>query len=149
MRAVPYPEGRTRSGCLIQGAHVIPNESATAPGIVINLVKVDNGAAGKLPTITFTLKDKAGNPIDPATLVTSPNKISFVLVGPTTDYGNTTFAGVTTPGYVSEAAAALSKCGQDGTCTYTFTHAIPAGAKGTFAIGVEARRALVVLPGTV
>jgi OmcA/MtrC family decaheme c-type cytochrome len=128
---------------------VIPNESATAPGIVINLMKVDNGAAGKLPTITFTLKDKAGKPIDPATLVTSPNKISFVLTGPTTDYGNTTFAGVTSPGYVSEAAAALSKCGQDGTCTYTFTHAIPADAKGSFAIGVEARRALMVLPGTV
>ena len=143
------PKGELDLDASIQGAHVIPNESATAPGIVINLMKVDNGAAGKLPTITFTLKDKAGKPIDPATLVTSPNKISFVLTGPTTDYGATTFAGVTSPGYVSEAAAALSKCGQDGTCTYTFTHAIPADAKGSFAIGVEARRALVVLPGTV
>ena len=143
------PKGELDLDASIQGAHVIPNESATAPGIVINLVKVDNGAAGKLPTITFTLKDKAGKPIDPATLVTSPNKISFVLIGPTTDYGNTVFTGVTTPGYVSENAAALSKCGQDGTCTYTFTHAIPADAKGSFAIGVEARRALVLLPGTV
>jgi OmcA/MtrC family decaheme c-type cytochrome len=143
------PKGELDLDASIQGAHVIPNESATAPGIAINLMKVDNGAAGKLPTITFTLKDKAGKPIDPATLVTSPNKISFVLTGPTTDYGNTTFAGVTSPGYVSEAAAALSKCGQDGTCTYTFTHAIPADAKGSFAIGVEARRALMVLPGTV
>jgi OmcA/MtrC family decaheme c-type cytochrome len=143
------PKGELDLDASIQGAHVIPNESSTAPGIAINLMKVDNGAAGKLPTITFTLKDKAGKPIDPATLVTSPNKISFVLTGPTTDYGNTTFAGVTSPGYVSEAAAALSKCGQDGTCTYTFTHAIPADAKGSFAIGVEARRALMVLPGTV
>jgi OmcA/MtrC family decaheme c-type cytochrome len=143
------PKGELDLDASIQGAHVIPNESSTAPGIVINLMKVDNGAAGKLPTVTFTLKDKAGKPIDPATLVTSPNKISFVLAGPTTDYGNTTFSGVTTPGYVSEAAAALAKCGQDGTCTYTFTHAIPADAKGSFAIGVEARRALVVLPGTV
>ena len=143
------PKGELDLDASIQGAHVIPNESATAPGIVINLVKVDNGTAGKLPTITFTLKDKAGTPIDPATLVTSPSKISFVLVGPTTDYGNTVFTGVTTPGYVSENAAALSKCGQDGTCTYTFTHAIPATATGSFAIGVEARRALVLLPGTV
>jgi OmcA/MtrC family decaheme c-type cytochrome len=143
------PKGELELDASIKGAHVIPNESATAPGIVINLVKVDNGTAGNKPTITFTLKDKSGAPIDPATLVTSPNKISFVLTGPTTDYGNTTFAGVTTPGYVSEAAAALTKCGQDGTCTYTFTHAIPADAKGSFAIGVEARRALVVLPGTV
>ena len=143
------PKGELELDASIQGAHMIPKESATAPGIVINLMKVDNGVAGKLPTVTFTLKDKSGKPIDPATLVTSPNKISFVLTGPTTDYGNTTFAGVTTPGYVSEAAAALSKCGQDGTCTYTFTHAIPADAKGSFAIGVEARRALMVLPGTV
>jgi OmcA/MtrC family decaheme c-type cytochrome len=143
------PKGELELDASIQGAHVIPNESATAPGIVITLVKVDNGGAGNKPTITFTLKDKSGAPIDPATLVTSPNKISFNIAGPTTDYGNTTFAGVTTPGYNSEAAAALSKCGQDGTCTYTFTHAIPADAKGTFAIGVEARRALVVLPGTV
>jgi OmcA/MtrC family decaheme c-type cytochrome len=143
------PQGELELDASIKGAHVIPNESATAPGIVINLVKVDNGVPGKLPTITFTLKDKSGTPLDPATLVTSPNKISFNIAGPTTDYGNTTFAGVTTPGYNSEAAAALSKCGQDGTCTYTFTHPIPADAKGTFAIGVEARRALVVLPGTV
>ena len=143
------PQGELEFDASIKGAHVVPQESATAPGIVITLVKVDNGAAGKLPTITFTLKDSAGKPIDPATLVTSPNKISFVLAGPTKDYGYTTFTGVTTPGYVSEAAAALSKCGQDGTCTYTFTHAIPADAKGSYAIGVEARRALVLLPGTV
>ena len=72
---------------------MIPNESATASGIVINLVKVDNGAAGKLPTITFTLKDRAGKPIDPSTLVTSPSQISFVMAGPTADYGNTTLYG--------------------------------------------------------
>jgi OmcA/MtrC family decaheme c-type cytochrome len=143
------PKGELDLDASIQGAHVIPNESSTAPGIVINLMKVDNGAAGKFPTITFTLKDKAGKPIDPATLVTTPNKISFVLAGPTTDFGNTTFTGVTTPGYVSETAAPTTTCGQDGTCTYTFTHAIPADAKGSFAVGVEARRALVLLPGTV
>src|SRR5450759_4740467 len=118
------PKGELDLDASIQGAHVIPNESATAPGIVLHLVKVDNGVAGKLPTITFTLNDKAGKPIDPATLVTSPNKISFNIAGPTTDYGNTVFAGVTSPGYNSENAAALSKCGQDGTCTYTMTHAL-------------------------
>jgi OmcA/MtrC family decaheme c-type cytochrome len=143
------PKGELELDASIQGAHILPQESATAPGIAVTLLKVDNGAAGKMPTITFTLKDKADNPIDPSTLVTSPNKISFNLTGPTTDYGYTTFTGVTSAGYDSENAAATTKCGQDGTCTYTFTHAIPAGAKGSFAIGVEARRALVLLPGTV
>ncbi len=144
------PQGELELDASIKGAHILPQESATAPGIVINLVKVDNGVAGKAPTITFTLKDSSGNPIDPSTLVTSPNKISFNMAGPTTDYGYTSFGSdVTTPGYDSENAAPTSKCGQDGTCTYTFTHAVPAGAKGTFAIGVEARRALVLLAGTV
>lgn len=144
------PKGELDLDASIQGAHVIPLESATRPGIAITLVKVDNGAAGQKPTITFTLKDSAGKPIDPTTLVTTPNKISFVLTGPTTDYGNTNFGSdVTSPGYVSENAPATAKCAQDGTCTYTFTHAIPAGAKGSFAIGVEARRELILLPGTV
>jgi len=144
------PKGELELDASIQGAHILPQESATAPGIAITLVKVDNGVAGKAPTITFTLKDSSGKPIDPSTLVTSPNKISFNMAGPTKDYGYTSFGSdVTTPGYVSENAAAVAKCGQDGTCTYTFTHAVPAGSKGTFAIGVEARRALVLLPGTV
>jgi OmcA/MtrC family decaheme c-type cytochrome len=144
------PKGELEFDASIQGAHVLPQESATRPGIVITLVKVDNGAAGQKPTITFTLKDSAGNPIDPASLVTSPNKISFVMGGPARDYGYTSFGSdVTTPGYVSESAAATAKCGGDGTCTYTFTHAVPANATGTYAIGVEARRALTILPGTV
>jgi OmcA/MtrC family decaheme c-type cytochrome len=116
-------------------------------------VKVDNGVAGKSPTITFTLKDSSGTPIPIGSLITSPNKVAFVLTGPTTDYGNTNFGSeVTSPGYVSETATTATsnaKCGQDGTCTYTFSHAIPASAKGTFAIGVEARRAYVISAGTV
>ena len=36
----------------------------------------------------------------------------------------------------------------DGTCTYTFTHAVPAKATGTYAIGIEGRRGLTLLPGT-
>ena len=143
-------KGEIEFDASIQGAHVLPQESATRPGIVVTLVKVDNGAAGKAPTITYTLKDSSGAPINPNTLTTSPNKISFVMGGPTTDYGYTSFGSdVTSPGYVSENAAAASKCDSSGTCTYTFTHAVPSSAKGSFAIGVEARRALTVLPGTV
>jgi OmcA/MtrC family decaheme c-type cytochrome len=50
---------------------------------------------------------------------------------------------------VAENPVPSGKCSPDGTCTYTFTHAIPANAKGTYAIGIEARRGLVLLPGTV
>jgi OmcA/MtrC family decaheme c-type cytochrome len=144
------PKGELEYDASIQGAHVVPNESATRPGLVVTLLKVDNGVPGKPPTVTYSLKDFAGNPVPASSLTTTPNKVSLVLVGPTTDYGYTSFGtDVTSPGYVSEAAAATSKCGADGTCTYTFTHAIPANAKGTFAVGVEARRALTILPNTV
>jgi OmcA/MtrC family decaheme c-type cytochrome len=144
------PKGELEYDASIQGAHVLPTESATRPGIVVTLVKVDNGVPGKQPTVTYQLKDFSGTPINANSLTTSPNKISLVLVGPTVDYGYTSFgADVTSPGYVSETASSASKCGSDGTCTYTFTHAIPANAQGTFAVGVEARRSLTILPGTV
>jgi OmcA/MtrC family decaheme c-type cytochrome len=81
--------------------------------------------------------------------VASPGRLNLNMAGPTTDYGMTSFGpDVTSRGYVSEAAAATANC-SNGTCTYTFTHAVPADAKGTFAIGVEARKAHTVLPGTV
>jgi OmcA/MtrC family decaheme c-type cytochrome len=56
--------------------------------------------------------------------------------------------GTTTRGYVAEDPRATAKCSPDGTCTYTFVRGIPAGAKGTFAVGIEARREHKVLPGT-
>src|SRR5205823_1580650 len=75
--------------------------------------------------------------------------LSFTMAGPTTDYGYTSFGSdVTTPGYVTESALANSTCVSDGVCTYVFRHAVPAGAKGTYTIGVEARRAETLLPNT-
>src|SRR5205823_12215081 len=51
------------------------------------------------------------------------------------------------PGYVTESALAAN-CGSDGTCSYTFRHAVPAGATGTYTIGIEARRTETLLPNT-
>jgi OmcA/MtrC family decaheme c-type cytochrome len=71
------------------------------------------------------------------------------MAGPASDYGYTSFGSdVATPGYVSESAMTASQCGADGTCTYNFNHAVPDGAQGTFAIGMEGRRTEVLLPGT-
>ncbi len=70
------------------------------------------------------------------------------MAGPTTDYGYTSFgSNVSTPGYVTESAAGAT-CSASGSCTYTFVHAVPAKATGTYAIGVEARRTETVLTGT-
>jgi OmcA/MtrC family decaheme c-type cytochrome len=131
------------------GAHVIPTQSPSAPGVNVEIVKVDNGVAGKAPTVTFSIKDNSGNGLSMAQMTGGNNRIGLVLAGPTSDYGYTNFgADVTTHGYVSENPVPTAKCSGDGTCSYTFTHLIPANAKGTFSIGIEARRGLTILPGT-
>jgi OmcA/MtrC family decaheme c-type cytochrome len=136
------PQGELEFDASIAGAHTIPARSLTLPGIVIELLKVDNGAAGQKPAVTFTLKDKSGAPIP----MNQMNRLALVMDGPTTDYGSTNF-GAATPGYVSEDATKAT-CGADATCVYQFQTAIPAGASGTFTIGVEGRRTATLLAGT-
>jgi OmcA/MtrC family decaheme c-type cytochrome len=137
------PQGTQEFDASILGAHTIPQLSVTAPGINLAITKVTNGVPGKAPTVTFTIKDNSGAAIPMSAMTGSPNELALVLAGPASDYGYTSFGSdVTTPGYVSENPVPTASCGSDGTCTYTFTHAIPANATGTYAIGMEGRRAL-------
>ncbi len=134
------PQGEMDFDASILGAHVEPTESSLLSGLSVAIANVQNGAAGSKPTVTFTATDKSGAPVALSAL----GSISFTMAGPTTDYGSPTSFGsdVATPGYVTESASKAS-C-TNGTCTYTFTHAVPAGATGTYAIGVEARRSETV-----
>ncbi len=137
------PQGTQEFDASILGAHTIPTQSATAPGINLAITKVTGGVPGKAPTVTFTIKDNSGAAIPMSAMTGSPNQLALVMAGPASDYGYTSFGSdVTTPGYVSENPVPSANCGSDGTCTYTFTHAIPAKATGTYAIGMEGRRAL-------
>jgi OmcA/MtrC family decaheme c-type cytochrome len=145
-----FEKGEAELDVSIRGAHIIETQPPQAPGLVLKITKVENGVAGKAPTVTFTAKDKAGAPVTMAQLTGGLNRLGLVLAGPTSDYGMTNFgADVTSKGYVSENPVPTAKCSADGTCTYTFTHAIPTGSKGTFAIGIEGRRAYTIMPGTV
>jgi OmcA/MtrC family decaheme c-type cytochrome len=142
------PQGELEKDASIRGAHVFPQESTANPGLSFSISKVAGGA-GEKPTVTFTVKDANGNGVPMSALTTTPNRIGIVLAGPTNDYGYTNFgADVTTLGYVSENPAPAAKCAGDGTCTYTFTHAIPANATGTYSVGLEGRRTFTILPGT-
>jgi OmcA/MtrC family decaheme c-type cytochrome len=140
------PQGQLDFDASIKGAHVVPEDSTSLTGLSISITKVDGGTAGSKPTVTFTMLDNAKKPV----LLSSLGSLSLVMAGPTSDFGYTSFgADVTTSnGYVSESALTAAKCGADGTCTYAFSHAVPAGAKGTFAVGIEARRTETLLPGT-
>jgi len=138
------PQGELEFDASIKGAHLVPEDSTSLKGLVVEITKVDNGTAGRTPTVTFTVKDKAGAAVP----LNQLNNVSLVMAGPTSDYGYTNFGSdVTTPGFISESATG-GQCDTGGTCTYTFRHAIPADAKGSFAIGIESRRTETLLAGT-
>ena len=134
------PQGELEFDASIKGAHTIPTQSAMLDGVVFDLTKVDNGSAGKKPTVTFSIKDKKGNPILPNQMA----RLAMNLAGPTTDY-------VGFPnGYLADNLitniAGIS--GANGVYTYTLANAIPADAKGSYAIQIEGRRQVTLLPGT-
>ncbi len=147
------PQGETPFDASIMGAHVVANDTpASYPlnpdtlisSVVVNITGVTNTNAGQNPVVAFTVKDINGNPLALSAL----EDLQFTMAGPTTDYGYTNFGSdVTTPGYVGEDGT-LGTCDGSGNCTYTFMHAIPAGATGTYAIGAESERVENVLPNT-
>jgi OmcA/MtrC family decaheme c-type cytochrome len=140
------PQGELDFDASINGAHLVPADSKSLKGLVFQIQRVENGLAGQRPRVTFTVKDNSGAAVP----LSSLNNLSLLMSGPTTDYGNTSFGSdVTTVGYVSESATTAAQCGADGVCLYTFNHAVPADARGTFAIGIEGRRTEILLPGTV
>ncbi len=144
------PQGELEFDASILGAHTIPDQSTMIPGLNFTLVKVANGGAGQKPTVTFTVRDNQGNGIPMSTFQSESGSLSLTMTGPTTDYGIANFGSdVTTPGYVTESVLKSAACGSDGTCAYTFAHAIPANATGTYAIGIEGRLKATLLPGTV
>lgn len=116
----------------IIGAHTIPQFAPGLPGVVFKLDKVDNGGAGQKPTVTFEIHDKSGNPVLPGDLAS----LSLVMSGPTSDYQT----------LVSESARTAA--GEGGVYTYTFNAAVPANARGTYAIGIEGYKNVTLLPGT-
>jgi len=138
------PQGASDFDASIVGAHVVPTESSLLSGLVATIRNITNGTAGNTPAVTFTLTNTKGNGVP----ISALDSLSLTMAGPTTDYGYTSFGPDTasTPGYVTESATKAS-CGADGTCVYTFTHAVPASATGTYEIGLEARRTETVLAG--
>jgi OmcA/MtrC family decaheme c-type cytochrome len=81
-----------------------------------------------------------GTILDPKNLGASPS-LNILLGGPTTDYGT----GQAPPAQpFRESATGATFNGT--TAVYTFTNAIPATAKGTWAVAIEARRTITLNP---
>src|ERR1039457_6213583 len=66
----------------IPGSHLIPSNSTSLPGLVTKVISVTGATPGNAPTVTFSVMDKSGNPVDISKITT----IRVVLGGPNTDY---------------------------------------------------------------
>jgi OmcA/MtrC family decaheme c-type cytochrome len=121
----------------IPGAHLIPENSTSLPGLVTKIIKVDGTVPGSSPVVTFSVSDKAGNPVD----ISKITQIRVVLGGSNTDYG-TGAAGIRASEDPSKTTSA------NGIYTYTMTNKIPTGATGSYTISIEARNTVTLLAGT-
>jgi OmcA/MtrC family decaheme c-type cytochrome len=128
------PKGELEFDASITGAHVIPNLSASLPGVVFNILAVENAAPGKYPTVTFTVKTKAGQPIALADMA----RLNLRLSGPTSDYTSTQ---VTEDVRKAEGSS-------DGRLFWTFQTPLPADAKGSYVVTLDGRRTVKLLEGT-
>jgi OmcA/MtrC family decaheme c-type cytochrome len=122
----------------VPGAHLIPANSKSLPGLVAQVLKVDGATPGNAPTVTFSVTDKANVPVD----ISKLTSVRVVLAGPNTDYQ-------TGPGAIRVSEDPSKTAGTNGTYVYTMTNKIPAGAVGSFTVSIEARNSVTLLPGTV
>jgi OmcA/MtrC family decaheme c-type cytochrome len=121
----------------IPGAHLIPANSTALAGLVTKILKVDGATPGNAPTVTFSVMDKSGLPVDISKLAS----IRVVLGGPNTDYQ-------TGPGAMRVSEDPSKTAGSNGVFAYTMTNKIPAGAVGSFTASIEARNSVTLMPGT-
>jgi len=121
----------------IPGAHQVPNNSAALPGIVMQVLKVQNNTPGTAPAVTFQVNDKAGNPVD----ISQLTRFRVLLSGPNIDY-------LTGPAGIQVSEDAGKTAGSNGVYTYQMTNKIPATATGSYTISLEARNDTKLMPGT-
>jgi OmcA/MtrC family decaheme c-type cytochrome len=76
------PQGELDFDVSILGAHTIPTKSSSLPGTVFDILRVEDGSAGKAP-VAFSIKDKQGRPVQ----LSAMSRLALVLAGPaSTDY---------------------------------------------------------------
>jgi OmcA/MtrC family decaheme c-type cytochrome len=133
-----HPSARhTDFDASIPGAHLIPANSTSLPGLVTKVVKVTGTAPGSAPVVTFSVTDKSNNAVD----ISKITYIRVILGGPNVDYQ-------TGPGAMRVSEDPSKTPGSGGLYTYTMTNKIPTGAVGSFTISIEARNSVTLLPGT-
>ena len=127
------PQGELEFDASILGAHTVPRFSKDLPGLVFDLLSVNDAAPGKTPTVTFKLSNKKGDPVQASDL----DRLALVISGPTTAYQT-----------IASEDARSATGSADGTQSYTFMTPLPDDAAGTYTVGIEGYREITLLPGT-
>jgi len=126
------PAGEHEFDASIEGGHTITTESEQLEGLNIEILEVTNSGPGQNPSVLFSLKNNAGQTINPTTLAF----FNLVIAGNTTDYTTV----------ISERAVTDSVVTGD-SFRYNFKAPLPANAAGTFAISAEAYRNVMIDAG--
>lgn len=122
--ACHVPEG-PEFGPSIAGAHTFPGSSTQLPGIVFDILKVDNSKPGQNPAVTFSVKTKKGEPVD----VSKLDNARLVLAWPTTDFKINI-----------EEDVRKAEPQESGVFSNKFKYSLPADAHGSGAVGIQGYR---------
>jgi len=126
------PEGELEYDLSIIGSHTVERYSKELPGVNFELLDIVDTGAGEKPTVTFSIKDDAGDPILPSDV----SRLNLYLAGSTTDISQ----------WISEGASGAQ--GDGGVYNWTFENPIPADAVGSWAVGIEGQVPRTILAGT-
>jgi len=127
-----FPEGELEFDASIIGAHTIPTKSKQLEGINIEILEVVDTTPGSFPTVNFNLTTNAGETL----AVEAMRSVNFLIAGPNDDYS-----------YMVRESA-LEGMVLNGTgYSYTFEAAIPEDAVGSYTLGAEASRNVLLNEG--
>jgi OmcA/MtrC family decaheme c-type cytochrome len=128
----------------VSGAHTVPGRSTQLRGLHAKIVSV-TGSAGGNPAVTFQITNADGTPVAPLSAL---DTLAATVSGPTSAYR---FQNM-----IRQDVRATAQPNADGTWTFQFPSraasdawlpsgpVIPSDARGTFAVGLEARRAVTL-----
>jgi OmcA/MtrC family decaheme c-type cytochrome len=117
-----HPAEGPEFGPSVAGAHTFSGWSKQLPGIVFDILRIENSKAGQNPTVTFSVKNKMGEALNAAQM----DNLRLVLAWPTTDYQ-----------IAVEEDVRKAESQGNGVYTYKFKYALPAEAMGSGAIGMQ------------
>jgi len=127
------PKGELDFDVSIHGAHLIPEESTSLPGVVMKILEIHNAKPGQNPLIVFAVEDKSGRPV----VASKMSRLRLYIAGPASDYTSQYADNVTTAdgnGY--------------GVYWWTMSRPLPTDATGTWTVAMEGRNDVILLEGT-